>query len=118
MEGGKITSPIQIQRYYLAKIENIVEDDREKKALRILEEVLDSLENKRSKELARRVEWLDRYYAIQEAKESKGGPDIEMMACKQYSEIGADRGTFHKRQKAGLAERLLDDKDIVEIHIK
>ncbi len=114
LEGGKTTSPIDIQRYYLAKIENIIEDDRERKALRILEEVLDGVENKSSKDLARRVEWLDRYFAIQEAKEAKSGNDVEMMACKQYSEIGADRGIFYRRQKKGMADRLLKDEDIVK----
>jgi len=114
LNSGKKVSPMEIQRYYLAKIENIVEDDREKRALKILEEVLDGIEGRKSKELARRVEWLDRYFAIQEAKESKSGPDVEMMACKQYSEVGAERGIFYKRQSKGLVDRLLKDGDIAK----
>ena len=112
LEDGKIVSPIEIQRYYLGKIETIAEDHREKRALRVLEEVLDDLEQKRSKDAARRVEWLDRYFAIQEAMESKAGPDVEMMACKQYSEIGAERSLFYKRQRAGLVDRVTDDESI------
>lgn len=114
VDGGKKVSPVEIQRYYLAKIENIVEGDREKRALRILEEILDGIENRKSKELARRVEWLDRYFAIQEAKEAKAGPDVEMMACKQYSEVGMDRGIFYKRQNKGLVDRLLSDDEIAK----
>ena len=114
VDGGKRVSPVEIQRYYLAKIENIVEGDREKRALRILEEILDGIENRKSKELARRVEWLDRYFAIQEAKEAKAGPDVEMMACKQYSEVGMDRGIFYKRQNKGLVDRLLSDDEIAK----
>src|SRR5437764_1341101 len=112
LEDGRIVSPIDIQRYYLGKIESTVQDDWEKRAMRTFEEVLDGLENRRSKDLARRIEWLDRYYAIQEAGAKKTGPEVEMMACKQYSEIGAERSLFYKRQRAGLVERMTDDDAI------
>jgi len=112
LEDGKVVSPIDIQRYYLEKIETIVEDDWERRALRMFEEVLDDLANRRSKDAARHVEWLDRYYAIQEAADKKGGPDVEMMACKQYSEIAAERSLFYKRQRAGLVDRITDDEAI------
>src|SRR5438552_482000 len=112
LEDGQIVSPIDVQRYYLEKIETTVQDDWEKRAMRTFEEVLDGLENRRSKDLARRIEWLDRYYAIQEAGAKKAGPEVEMMACKQYSEIGAERSLFYKRQRAGLVERMTDDDAI------
>ncbi len=112
LEDGSITSPIEIQRYYLRKAEPLVEDAWEKKAFRLWEEVLDDLEARKSKDAARRVEWLDRYLAIQEAAESKGGPDVEMMACKQYSEIGMERSLFYKRQREGLVDRVTDDETI------
>ncbi len=35
-----------------------------------------------------------------------------MMACKQYSEIGAERSLFYKRQQAGLVDRITDDEAI------
>ncbi len=112
LEDGSVVSPIDVQRYYLGKIESLVEDDWEHRALRIYEEVLDDLENRRSREAARRVEWVDRYFAIQEAAEKKAGPDVEMMACKQYSEIGAERSLFYKRQRQGLVDRITDDETI------
>ena len=114
LEDGSTVSPIDVQRYFLGKIETIVEDHREKRALRLLEEVLDDLEHKRSKDAARRVEWLDRYFAIQEASEKDGGPEVEMMACKQYSEIGVERSLFYRRQRAGLVDRTTDDEAIKE----
>jgi proteasome accessory factor A len=113
LEGGKVVSPIDIQRYYLAKAEPLVETERERFAFKAWEQVLDGLEKKRSKDLARRVEWLDRYYAIQEAKEEKGGADVEMMACKQYSEIGVERSLFYRRQRAGLLDRVVTDDEIM-----
>src|SRR6266516_3002633 len=112
LEDGKIVSPIDIQRYYLEKIEAIVEDDWEHRALRMFEEVLDDLANRRSKDAARHVEWLDRYYAIQEAVDKKAGPEVDMMACKQYSEIAAERSLFYKRQRAGLVDRITNDEAI------
>ena len=89
-----------------------MEDDWEHRALRMFEEVLDDLANRRSKDAARHVEWLDRYYAIQEAVEKKAGPEVDMMACKQYSEIAAERSLFYKRQRAGLVDRITDDEAI------
>src|SRR5256886_16640169 len=97
LEDGSIVSPIDVQRYYLEKIETLVEDEWEHRALRTLEEVLDDLEGRRSKDAARRVEWLDRDYAIQEGLEKKSGTDIAMMGCKQYSGIRVDRCPVYKR---------------------
>ena len=36
-----------------------------------------------------------------------------MMACKQYSEIGAERSLFYKRQRAGLIDRVVTDDEIM-----
>jgi len=113
LEDGTVVSPIDIQRYYLEKIETIVETDTERRTLRTLENTLDSLENRKSKELARRIEWLDRYYAIQEHTASRPGPDVEMMACKQYSEIGTERSLFYRRQREGLIDRVTTDDAIL-----
>jgi len=113
LEDGSVVSPIDIQRYYLGKLETIVEDDREKRAFKSLEETLDLLEARKSREAARRVEWLDRYLAIQEKAGDRAGPEVEMMACKQYSEIGEDRSVFYRRQRGGLVERATTDEAIL-----
>jgi len=113
LEGGKVVSPIDVQRYYLAKAEPLVETERERVAFKAWEHVLDGLERKRSKDLARKIEWLDRFYAIQEAKDQKGGADVAMMACKQYSEIGVERSLFYRRQRAGLIDRVVSDDEIM-----
>ena len=112
LEDGTVVSPVDIQRYYLGKVEPLVEDEWEKRAFKQWETVLDELEDKRSKDAARHVEWLDRWFAIQAACEDKAGPDVEMMACKQYSEIGAERSLFYKRQRQGLVDRITDDEAI------
>lgn len=112
LEGGSVVSPIEVQRYYLGKVEPLAEDAWEKRALKTWEEVLDDLENRRSKDAAHRVEWLDRWFAIQAATEDKVGPDVEMMACKQYSEVGAERSLFYQRQRKGLVDRITDDEAI------
>jgi proteasome accessory factor A len=112
LEDGSVVSPVEIQRYYLGKIEPLAEDAWEKRALKTWEEVLDDLENRRSKDAAHRVEWLDRWFAIQSATEDKAGLDVEMMACKQYSEIGAERSLFYRRQREGLVDRITDDEAI------
>ncbi len=112
LEDGSVVSPIEIQRYYLGKVEPLAEDDWEKRALKTWEEVLDDLENRRSKDAAHRVEWLDRWFAIQAATEENPSPDVEMMACKQYSEIGLERSLFYKRQRDGLVDRITDDEAV------
>jgi len=111
LKDGTTTSPIEIQRFYLSKIESLVESDEERRALRLLEEILDGLEEKRSRELSRRVEWIDRYFAIQEAKEGRHGLNVEMTVCKQYSEVG--QSIYHRRLRAGLLERITTDDEIV-----
>jgi len=113
LDGGEVVSPIDIQRYFLEKAEGLVETERERFAFKTWEQVLDGLERRKSKDLARKIEWLDRYYAIQEAREEQGGTDVEMMACKQYSEIGAERSLFYKRQRAGLLDRVVTDEEIL-----
>ena len=112
LEDGTVVSPIDIQRYYLAKVEPLVEDDWERRAFKLWEQVLGELEDKRSKDAARHVEWLDRWFAIQAATEGNDTPDAEMMACKQYSEIGAERSLFYRRQREGLVDRITDDETI------
>jgi len=113
LKGGKKSTPMEIQRYYLAKVESLIESPKEKKAFRLWEEVLEGLEKKSSKKLARRVEWLDRWFAIKEGKETRQDAEAEMMACKQYSEIGEDRGIFYRRQKSGLIDRVTTDEEIL-----
>lgn len=113
LASGKVVSPIDVQRFYLERAEPLVETERERSAFKTWERVLDLLEKRKSKDLARMVEWLDRYYAIQEAKENKGGSDVEMMACKQYSEIGADRSLYYRRERAGLVDRVVTDEEIM-----
>ena len=112
LEDGSVVSPIDVQRYYLGKVEPLVEDDWEKRAFKMWEDVLEDLEAKHSKVAARRVEWLDRFLAIQEASAKGDDLDVEMMACKQYSEIGAERSLFYKRQREGLVDRVTDDETI------
>lgn len=114
LKDGKVVSPMEIQRYYLAKVEPLVQSQEEKRVFKIWEDVLDGLEKKRAKELARRIEWLDRYYAIQEQADSSRSQQVEMMACKQYSEVGADRSLYYKRQASGLVERQVTDEEIMK----
>src|SRR3989441_11100207 len=49
LEDGRVVSPIDIQRYYLGKIESLAGDDWEHRALRTFEAGLDGTENRRSK---------------------------------------------------------------------
>jgi proteasome accessory factor A len=116
LKDGKEVSPIHIQRYYLAKVESegLVEDDKERMAFKLWEEVLDDLENKRSKKLARKVEWLDRYFAIQEqAKVQPDDLEVEMRAAKGYSEMALGRGLHYRRLRRGLIDRVLEDEEII-----
>jgi proteasome accessory factor A len=115
-KDGKKVSPIEIQRYYLAKLETVAEGKQDRAALKLLEKVLDLLEKRRTKEAARNVEWLDRYLAIQEhaERDEKGGPESEMTACKRYSELSEGRSLYHDRVRRGLVDRLLSDGDILK----
>lgn len=114
LKDGSTVSPLEIQRYYLAKVEGVAETEAERAVFRLWESVLDDLETRSSKKLAPRVEWLDRYFAIQEAVEAKDALEVEMMACKQYSEVGQDRGLFYRRQEEGLVDRVVTDEEVLK----
>jgi hypothetical protein len=115
LKGGKNVGPVFIQRYYLEKLEGIAQSDEDKKVLRLFEKVLDLLDKRKTKEAARRVEWLDRFLAIQEyiKKDEKGDPEAEMTACKRYSELSEGRSLYHERVRRGLIDRILEDPQIV-----
>ncbi len=113
LRNGGTTTLMEVQRYYLAKIEPLVATDLERTAFRLWEHTLDQLERKRTQELARTIEWVDRYLAIQEQKRKKpDDPEIEMRACKYYSEVGEDRGLYYQRQRKGLADRVVSNAEI------
>jgi len=116
LKGGKKVSPFEIQRYYLAKLETVVDGKQDESALKLLERVLDLLEKRKTKEAARKVEWLDRYLAIQEhvGQEEIYDPSAEMTACKRYSELSEGRSLYHDRVRRGLIDRLLSDGEILK----
>jgi proteasome accessory factor A len=115
LSDGKKSNPVEIQKYYLSKIESKVETDQEKHAFKTLEEILDDIEAKRSKKLARKVEWLDRYFAIQDqVKIQPEDPEVEMKACKAYSEIAQGRSLHYKRERNGLIDRQINDQSIIK----
>ena len=114
LKNGNKVSPFEVQEYYLSKIEHLVENDKERRALRLLEKVLSGLKSKSSETVARNVEWLDRFFAIREESEKwRDDALIRIKACKRYSEIGEDRSIFYKRQKEGLVDRILDDETVL-----
>jgi proteasome accessory factor A len=114
LTDGKTVSPVDIQEYYLGKIEVIVETDIEKRALGLLDEILGLFKRKDGKKLSRKVEWLDRYYAIQGLSEDDDiGSKAAMKVCKRYSELGEDRGIYYDRRRKGLIDRILTDDRVL-----
>jgi Pup amidohydrolase len=116
LKDGKKVSPIEIQRYYLGKLEGIAESKYDRQALKLFEKVLVLLEKRKTKEAARLVEWLDRYLAIQEhaGDDEKSDAETEMTACKRYSELSEGRSLYHDRVRRGLLDRLLSDSEILK----
>jgi proteasome accessory factor A len=117
LKDGSTVGPVDIQRYYLEKVEakGLIEDDNDRMALKLWEGILDDIQNKRSKKLARKVEWLDRYFAIQEqVKVQPDDLEVEMRAAKGYSEMALGRGLHYKRMRKGLIDRLLSDEEVIE----
>lgn len=109
----KKSNPIEIQRYYVEKVEEIVVDDDEKDMLRIWEDLLNALERKDSKYCARKIEWVDRYFAIAEYKEKyPDEEEIEMQICKRYSEICESRSIHYMRNRKGLIDNLIDKNKV------
>jgi proteasome accessory factor A len=112
-DGGEV-SPVDIQRYYLEIVEELVETKQEAKAFDRWETVLDEFDgNFNTKTLARTVEWVARLREIENQKDRKGDEEfVEMAACKQFSELNANRGLYWKREREGLCDRIVSDEEI------
>ncbi len=112
---GKWVSPMDIQRYYLAKVEasGIIETQREKEALSTWEWILGKLDQGATNDLKRKVEWVMRLIEVEKMIDTKGRDEnVEIAAAKQYSELSENRGLYYKCQSQGLVDRILTDEEI------
>jgi proteasome accessory factor A len=116
-EEGDHLTPMEVQRYYLNRVdeEDVVETGEEQEMFDTWEWILDRFEEGRHDALRPKVEWINRFIAVNEMVERKGGdPSVEIAAAKQYSEINEGRGTHWQFQKDGKVERLVTDEEIKE----
>ncbi|HLF06175.1 MAG TPA: proteasome accessory factor PafA2 family protein [Thermoplasmata archaeon] len=112
----------EIQRYYLMKSESLVESVSERKLFKLWEQTLDWLDDKRTADLHRRVEWLDRYLCMQEKAEKRGTAregaaeydSKDVSVVKRYSETGVERSHYYEREKRGEVERLVTDEQVAK----
>lgn len=112
---GKWVSPMDVQRYYLAKFEEhgLVTTQREKEALSQWEWILDKLEQGDINKLKRKVEWMQRLIEVEKMIDVKGRDEnVEIAAAKQYSELSAARGLYYKLEAEGAVDRVLTDEEI------
>lgn len=115
LDGGKRVSPIEVQRWYLDRVEKLVEGEREKRAFKTWEQVLDKFEAGAVKTLAPKVEWISRLYAIERQIDRKGEHEsVELAACKQYSEINRSRSLHYILEQEGKIDRIVSDKEILD----
>jgi hypothetical protein len=113
--NGKWMSPMDIQRYYLAKFEKhgLVTTAEEKEALSTWEWILDKLDQGDITALKRKVEWIMRLIEVEKMIDLKGRDEnVEIAAAKQYSELSGASGLYYKLEKAGLIDRVTDDDEI------
>ncbi|MHB8604186.1 MAG: proteasome accessory factor PafA2 family protein [Thermoplasmatota archaeon] len=112
---GKWASPMEIQRYYLEKVEksDIIQGSREKEALSQWEWVLDKLDGGDITKLKRKVEWVMRLIEVEKMIDRKGRDEnVEIAAAKQYSELSASRGIYYSLEQDGLVDRVCTDAEI------
>jgi proteasome accessory factor A len=112
-DGDEIT-PMDIQRYYLEIVEDLVETKEEQEAFDRWESILDEFEGDvDTKKLGKSIEWVARLNEIERQKEIKGHEEfVEMAAAKQYSELHPGRGLYWRRESEGLTERIVSDKEV------
>lgn len=115
LKSGETVTPVEVQRYYLEKVEEIVETDREQMAFDMWEGILDAYDAGQEDKIRSKVEWFARQKAIDRLIERKGYDlMVEIAACKQYSEIGTDRSFHYILEQDGEIDRLIDDETIKE----
>jgi proteasome accessory factor A len=71
----------------------------------------------------RKIEWMSRLKEVERMLQLKAGDrrddateNIEIAACKQYSEVGENRSLFYALQQSGAVDRVLTD-DLVRAAI-
>jgi proteasome accessory factor A len=112
---GKWVSPMDVQRYYLAKFEEhgLIRTSEEKEAFALWELVLDKLDAGDIQALKRKVEWIMRLIEVEKMIDLKGRDEnVEIAAAKQYSELSGASGLYYKLEKAGLVDRITTDDAI------
>ncbi|MCA1812990.1 MAG: proteasome accessory factor PafA2 family protein [Halobacteriales archaeon] len=120
LRDGKKVAPMDIQRYFLGNVEDLIDTREEKDALSTWEFVLEKLEKNDIKSLMRKVEWMSRLKEVERILQTKLGDkrdgqeveNIEIAACKQYSEVGESRSLFYGLQQSGQIDRVLTDEQI------
>ncbi|MBI4393861.1 MAG: proteasome accessory factor PafA2 family protein [Euryarchaeota archaeon] len=113
MKDGKSQSPMDVQRYYMRHVEDMIDTQEEKEAFALWEWVLEKLEKGAMKDLARKVEWAARLYEVERQIVLKGrAENVELAAVKQYSELNEGRSLYYKLQNEGKIDRVITDKEI------
>ncbi len=115
LSDGRWVSPMDIQRYYLAKFEDhgLVTTAREKEALSQWEWILDKLDHGDINKLKRKVEWIMRLIEVEKMIDLKGRDEnVEIAAAKQYSELSAGRGLYYNLEKEGAVDRVVTDAEV------
>jgi hypothetical protein len=72
----------------------------------------------------RKIEWMSRLKEVERILDAKAGDrrgdqateNIEIAACKQYSEVGESRSLFYALQQSGAVDRVLTD-DVIRAAI-
>ncbi len=120
LANGREISALEIQAEYLNRALRYAESHdllpQEKQALGMWEHVMAGLERD-PLSLDREVDWVMKHNLI-EAYRTKHDLPLEhprlSLLDLQYHDISRDRSVFYKLQRAGLAERVVTDRDIAD----
>ncbi|HVL87553.1 MAG TPA: proteasome accessory factor PafA2 family protein [Candidatus Thermoplasmatota archaeon] len=110
---GKKTTPMEIQRYYLSEVEDLVTTKDEKEAFATWEWILTKMEKGDVKALSRKIEWMSRLMEVERMIDLKGrAENVELAAVKQYSEVSEHRSLYGRLLQEGRIDRVLTDQEI------
>lgn len=120
LANGRETSALDIQSEYLERALRYAQTNdlspQEKQALDMWEHVMTGLE-KDPLSMGREIDWVTKYNLIDRYRARHGltleDPRVALLDL-QYHDIDRERSVFYKLQNAGLVERMVTDRMIIE----
>ncbi len=118
LADGRQLTALQIQREYLTRASDFTgrrgTDPVTGRALRLWDRTLDAIETGNLDAVAREIDWVIKYQAIERYRAQRGTAPAVAEADLAYHDVRRDHGLYYQLQRGGAVDRTARDIDIFE----